>query len=91
MEANRKELVDILVSIDNVEDMTKFIEELLTPNERRDVILRWRLLKMINQHIPQRQIASDLGISLCKITRGSKILKDKDSACYKFLNQTDKV
>jgi TrpR family transcriptional regulator, trp operon repressor len=64
--------------------MRHFLEEILTPAERKDLALRWKLMEMLQEGIPQRKIASELGISLCKITRGAKILKDGRSVskCY---------
>ncbi|AQQ08874.1 Trp operon repressor [Sedimentisphaera cyanobacteriorum] len=87
MQQDFKELIQILLEIDGAADMECFLEELLTPSERKDVILRWKLLKMVHSGTPQRQIASELGISLCKITRGSKILKNPDSICRGFLDK----
>lgn len=68
--------------------MRKLFSEIFTPAEIQDVALRWRLMEMLDQGIPQRKIASDLGISLCKITRGSKILKKRNSVSKRLLNQT---
>ena len=81
------EVVRVLVEITSQKDMEKFLDEILTENERRDISLRWELMKRIHEGIPQRAIASELGISLCRITRGSKILKSKDSLISKILNQ----
>ena len=73
---------------------TGFIEDLLrcllTPAERADVAARWALVKALNQKIPQREIARDLGISLCKITRGSRELKRPGSAFQQIGVQTAK-
>ena len=80
------EVIRILAKITSHKDMEKFLDEILTENERRDISLRWELMKKINEGIPQRTIASELGISLCRITRGSKILKSKDSLIGKILN-----
>lgn len=80
-----KAFFEILSGIDDQENMEKFLTEILTPKELKDLCLRWRLLRMIEQNVPQRQIASDLGISLCKITRGSKLLKDKNTVTYSLL------
>jgi len=44
------------------------------------------LMKDLYRGIPQREIAANHGISLCKITRGSKILKQKGSYCRKILS-----
>ncbi len=48
---------------------------LLTAPEREKIALRWRLVCLLEQGVTQRAIASELGISLCKITRGSHELK----------------
>lgn len=74
-----KELSAALASVKEQGSMLKFLGELHTPSELKDMALRWRLLKMLNQGCPQREIAKKLGISLCKITRGSRILKSRNS------------
>jgi len=81
------ELFDILSNINDKETMTRFLGEILTPREIRDLQLRWRLLKMIQQKVPQREVALKLGISLCKITRGSRLLKDKQTVTFGLLNK----
>jgi TrpR family trp operon transcriptional repressor len=63
----------------------KLLDELLTPAERRDLALRWRLLRLLANGVPQRRIAADLGVSLCKITRGSGVLKKTASVCQSIL------
>jgi TrpR family trp operon transcriptional repressor len=40
---------------------------------------------MLMEGVPQRQIADELGVSLCKITRGAKILKQIDSVSKQHL------
>ena len=69
--------------------MQKLFEELFTQREKYDFALRWRLMKELHQGKTQRDIASELGISLCKITRGSKILKQDDSQFGKILKERD--
>ena len=58
----------------------RFLLELLTPGEVHDLQLRWELVELLVEGVSQRQIASRLGISLCKITRGAKILKKRNGA-----------
>lgn len=58
----------------------RFLLELLTPGEAHDLALRWELVELLVAGVSQRQIASRLGISLCKITRGAKILKKRNGA-----------
>ncbi|MPM07981.1 Trp operon repressor [bioreactor metagenome] len=86
MDTNYEDLIKIFASTTDVKDMQKLLEEMLTPNELKDLLLRWNLMKDLYRGLPQREIATSYGISLCKITRGSKILKQKDSYCKKLLS-----
>ncbi len=81
-----KELIKIFCRIQNQKEMSSFLDEILTSSERQDLALRWQLMKMLEEGIPQRQIAADLGISLCKITRGAKILKNSQSISKQYLD-----
>lgn len=80
-----REISKILAEMTIAEDVEKFLYEILTDNERRDLSLRWELMKKLYKGVPQRSIASELGISLCRITRGSKILKSPDSVTGRLL------
>ncbi|MEJ5259532.1 MAG: Trp family transcriptional regulator [Anaerohalosphaeraceae bacterium] len=80
-------LVEALCHIRLPEEMKQFLAEILTPAELHDLSLRWQLMRMLSERVPQRQIASDLKISLCKITRGSKILKNPDSITNRYLKK----
>jgi len=62
-----------------------FLRRLLTPAEIADIAARWALVKALEQKIPQREIAKNLGVSLCKITRGSKEMKNPDQSFQKML------
>jgi len=64
-----------------------FLRCLLTPAEIADIAGRWALVKALRQKKSQREIAKDLGVSLCKITRGSRELKKPDSAFVKMLEK----
>ena len=62
-----------------------FLRELLTPSEIEGISFRWELVQRLDQGQSQRAIAAELGLSLCKITRGSRILKRPDSAVRAML------
>ena len=83
------ELSEVLGGIEDSALLRRFLEEILTPAEIEAVALRWELLKRLHNGVPQREISKDLGISLCKITRGSRELKKKDSATLKILQGID--
>jgi TrpR family trp operon transcriptional repressor len=84
-----EELVEIFAQTTSKKEMHKLFEEIFTQREKYDFALRWRLMKEIYQGTTQREIASQLGISLCKITRGSRILKDEHSQVKKLLEERD--
>ena len=65
--------------------LREFLRDLLTPAEYRDTALRWRIVTMLSEGVPQRNIAESLGVSLSKITRGSRELADKKGGFAKAL------
>jgi TrpR family trp operon transcriptional repressor len=75
-----EELVNIFREVDDQETMVKLFRELFTEKEISDIVLRWELMKDLSRGETQRSIAARHGISLCKITRGSRLLKDPASA-----------
>ncbi|PIE63125.1 MAG: transcriptional regulator [Desulfobacter postgatei] len=81
-----QELLEVILSITNKGELEFFFEEIFTPAELSDLSLRWKLLKDLHAGMTQRQIAKKYGISLCKITRGSKVLKKNESVTLKVLD-----
>ena len=86
---SKSELVDALCRIGNREVMSRFLQEILTEKEMEDVVVRWRLMKDLHNGETQRSIARKHGISLCKITRGSRILKKQDSVSLKLIKELE--
>ncbi len=82
-----QELLEVVLSIKKMEELEDFFNDIFTPAELDDISLRWKLLKDLHKGMTQRKIAEKYGISLCKITRGSKVLKNKDSVVLKVLDQ----
>lgn len=74
VEGALRELAGILSRLEPG-DVVEVFEALLTPQEREKIALRWKLVCLLEQGETQRHIASALGVSLCKITRGSHELK----------------
>jgi Trp operon repressor len=82
----RYELQKIFAEIKDYHEMASFFEEILTPREISDLELRWQLLRELHEGDTQRNIAARHKISLCKITRGSKILKKPGSVTRRLLD-----
>lgn len=81
-----KEIARTLARIDEPLLIEKFLGEILTPREVRDLSSRWELVKLLEKGVSQRKIARDLHLSLCKITRGARELKKRNSALKKIMN-----
>lgn len=69
------ELSRILSRASNREELGILLQGLLTPQELEEIIQRWRLVEMLLEGRTQRDISHELGISLGKIARGSRLLK----------------
>jgi TrpR family transcriptional regulator, trp operon repressor len=82
----RHELQKVFTEIKDCKEMVSFFEEIFTPREISDLELRWQLLRELHEGDTQRNIASRHQISLCKITRGSKLLKKPGSVTKRLLD-----
>lgn len=87
MDDNLSEIIEIFTSVSDKKDMRRLFEDIFTDAERTDLAKRWYLLKELYKGTAQRKIASDMGVSLCKITRGSRILKNDESIIRQILGQ----
>lgn len=88
MNIDRK-LLEAINEIKDLGELELFFNEILTSGEVADISLRWKLLIDLRSGITQRKIAEKYGISLCKITRGSKILKKENSVVLKILERSN--
>ena len=84
-----KEISHILATSDE-QLVYDFLECIFTPTERKDISNRWLLVKEIEKGTTQREIAKKFGMSLCKITRGSRELSKPNSAFRRVLEAQQK-
>ena len=82
---NIEEISTLIKNFYTEAEIVAFFKELLTESEIETLSKRWRIMRMLVEGSTQREIANELGVSLCKVTRGSKILKNKDSILAKHL------
>lgn len=80
-----REICSLIVDSNDEQLIYDFFTCLLTKPEVKSIASRWLLVKDIDSGITQREIAKKYGMSLCKITRGSKELNKPDSAFRKML------
>ena len=80
-----KKITKLIKNLHSDSELECFFKELLTKSEIETLSKRWRILELLHAGESQRNIAKTLQVSLCKVTRGSKILKDKNSILAKTL------
>ena len=81
-----RELARLLTAAGDPTLVEDFLISLLTPRELREVSRRWELVKLLDQGVSQRTVSRRLGMSLCKITRGSRELKKRNSAFKRMID-----
>ena len=79
------EMSNLIKNLQTSEQICEFLSEILTKNEISTLSKRWQILKLLSEGVTQREISSMLNVGLCKVTRGSKILKNKNSLITKNL------
>lgn len=87
---NIQKISKLVKNLHSESEVESFFKELLTESEIETLSKRWRILELLHNGISQRNIAKELQVSLCKVTRGSKILKNKDSVITRYLIREDK-
>lgn len=85
-----KTIFKIVNNLKTEEEIASFFYEILTKNELDTLSKRWRIMEMLAQGSTQREISHNLNVSLCKVTRGAKILKNKSSITSKYLIKEQK-
>ena len=70
-----KELFELFAAIGNEKEAEDLLRDILTPREVDSLAERWQEVQLLAKGIPQRDIAEKLGISISKITRGSRALQ----------------
>lgn len=80
-----QEISKLVKNLHSEAEIESFFKELLTESEIETLSKRWQILDLLAQGATQRDIAKDLKVSLCKVTRGAKILKDEDSILANYL------
>ncbi len=86
-----REISAVLAATDDENLIERFLSSFLTPKEINELSLRWELVRLLDRGMTQRGIAQKLGISLCKITRGSKELKKNPSYFKLMIDLYDEI
>ncbi len=81
-----EDIISVFCSVSDKDDMKALFDDLFTESEVKDMITRWLLMTDLYKGKPQREIAEKRKLSLCKITRGSRMLKKEDGFMHRLLS-----
>lgn len=85
------DIAEVLARLSDPTDVQAFLVGILTPSERDRIGLRWQIVQLLAQGMPQRGIAQKLGVSLCNITRGSYELQHGPRRFRRVVDRVAKV
>jgi TrpR family trp operon transcriptional repressor len=89
--AHLRDLHALFASVDTEEEAKKLLEDILTPQELASLAERWQLIQALADGKPQREISKKLGLSISKITRGSRMLQHGSGGFWHFLKKLKKI
>ena len=84
---NLKQIAKLIKNTNSEAEIVDFFKELLTASEIETLSKRWQILRMLTDGFTQRDISKELKVSLCKVTRGSRILKSKKSILRNYFKK----
>ena len=82
-----RDLYELFASVKGEQEAKMLLEDLLTPQELASLSERWQLIQELHKGTAQRDIAKKLGISISKITRGSRMLQFGSGGFGHFLER----
>jgi len=71
---NFDDFIKLIQSIKDEESLNDLLIGVTTPKERNELVKRIEIIKLLISGEPQKKIASDLGVGIATVTRGSKEL-----------------
>ncbi len=71
------EFIKYLLQLKNAREMEEFLRAILTVRELEEMPRRLQIVKLLKKGVPQREIASQLGVGTATVTRGSAVMKEK--------------
>jgi len=80
------ELVSLFAHLKTPKRAQLFLRDILTPHELAQLAERWQIVKRLASGMPQRKIKEELGISIQRVTRGSKAFQSSRGGFRMFLS-----
>ena len=62
-------LFEAVLSLEDADEVARFLRDLLTYNELIELGQRWAIVRKLEECVPYRRIAEEIGVSTATITR----------------------
>ncbi|TSC59158.1 MAG: TrpR family transcriptional regulator, trp operon repressor [Candidatus Peregrinibacteria bacterium Greene0416_62] len=82
-----QDLYRLFAEVHSLKEAEMLLQDMLTPQEMASLAERWQLIQKLDAGVPQRDIADELGVSISKITRGSRMLQYGSGGFAYFLKK----
>ncbi|GEM_PF-1880336 len=79
-----EELAELFLEFENKAEFKAFLLDFLTSVERKELWERWCIVDLLLSGVAQRDIRDELGISISKVTRGSRAIQTGTGAFVKL-------
>lgn len=80
MTANYQALIKIICENPDKDFLLKLFDAVLTDKERAEIDNRLQIFALLQQGLPQREIAEQLGVGIATVSRGAKAYQVNDVA-----------
>ena len=91
MKTIEAQLLHALCAIADPAEMRRVLADLLTRSEYAALQKRWTILHLLRDGVPQREIARRIDGSLCNVTRGARLLHNKNCASAILMDRLEKA
>jgi len=85
MAEKRVSLYEALLKLKTADEGERFLKDLCTPSELRDLNERWLVAQMLDGGAPYREIHESRGVSTTTIGRVARFLNNEDYKGYKLI------
>ena len=86
-----QDLYELFASVRSKREAEILLKDMLTPKELRMVAKRWWELQELAKGERHRDVAKKVKISISKVTRGSRVLRDGTGGAWIFLKRLKKI